>query len=134
MLTESTEAEGIVMSPPLVLEDRIWYGFAGSLASRSLSGGEDQVYALPAHTGDPELLPGAEGLLLRGIREESGLVQWQGGVEGPFEDLDRGYRICDWLGEGLWVDTVYEPDGRIRCYLLRDEAGTELSFLAGKIQ
>ena len=121
-------------SPPLVLEDRIWYGFAGSLASRSLSGGEDQVYALPAHTGDPELLPGAEGILLRGIREESGLVQWQGGLEGPFEDLDRGYRICDWLGEGLWVDTVYEPDGRIRCYLLRDEAGTELSFLAGKIE
>ena len=121
-------------SPPLLLEDRVWYGFAGSLVARSFSGGEDLVYPLPEHRGDVELLPGAEGLALRGIREENGIVQWEGGMEGPFEDLDRGYRICDWLGEGLWVDTVYEPDGRIRCYLLRDEAGTELSFLAGKIQ
>ena len=121
-------------SPPLVLEDRIWYGFAGSLVARSFSGGEDLVYALPEHTGDPELLPVNEGLLLRGICDTNGVLQWEGGAEGPFEDLDRGYRICDWLGEGLWVDTVYEPDGRIRCYLLRDEAGNELSFLAGKIQ
>ena len=121
-------------SPPLLLADRIWYRFAGSLVARSFSGGEDLVYALPEHTGDLELLPGADGPLLRGIREDKGLVQWEGGPDGPFEDLDRGYRICDWLGDGLWVDTVYEPDGRIRCYLLRDEAGTELSFLAGKIQ
>ena len=121
-------------SPPLVLEDRIWYGFAGSLVARSFSGGEDLVYALPEHTGDPELLPVNEGLLLRGICDTNGVLQWEGGFEGPFEDLDRGYRICDWLGEGLWVDTVYEPDGRIRCYLLRDEAGNELSFLAGIIQ
>ena len=121
-------------SPPLLLEDRIWYSFAGSLVARSFSGGEDLVYVLPEHTGDLELLPGADGPLLRGIREDTGIVQWSGGPDGPFEDLDRGYRICDWLGEGLWIDTVYEPDGRIRCYLLRDEAGTELSFLAGKIQ
>ena len=121
-------------SPPLLLEDRVWYTYAGSLVSRSLSGGEDRVYALPEHVGDLELLPGAEGLCLRGIREADGIVQWEGGIDGPFEDLDRGYRICDWLGGGLRVDTVYEPDGRIRCYLLQDEAGTELSFLAGKIE
>lgn len=122
-------------SPPLLLEDRLWYSRNGSLVGRSLSGGEDLVFALPEHDGDPELLPTAEGLLLRAIREEGSPAQWEGPPAGPFRELPApGYRICDWLGEGLRVDTVYEPDGRIRCYLLRDETGTELSFLAGKIQ
>ena len=122
-------------SPPLLLADRLWYSRDGSLVGRSLSGGEDLLYALPEHDGDLELLPTAEGLLLRGIRDQNGPIQWEGPPDGPFRELPPpGYRICDWLGDGLRVDTIYEPDGRIRCYLLRDETGTELSFLAGKIQ
>ena len=119
-------------SPPLLLEDRLWYSVGTRLFGQSMTGGEPLVYALPEHDGDPELLPAAQGLLLRGIRDENGPSQWEGPPEGPFVRQPRGYRICDWLGLGLQVDTVYEPDGRIRCYLLLDEGGNRLSFLAGR--
>ena len=79
-----------------------------------------------------ELLPEAAGLVVRGLQEENGPVQWQGPPEGPFLRQARGYRICDWLGGGLRVDTVYEPDGRIRCFLLTAGDGTQISFLAGR--
>ena len=119
-------------SPALIWEDRLWYCSGGALHSVGLDGLGARVYALPEHDGAVELLPLAEGLTLRGIREESGPAQWAGPPEGPFQRQARGYRICDWLGGGVQIDSVYEPDGRIRCYLLTDESGAELSFLAGR--
>ena len=129
-------AETVLSAPgascPLIWEDRLWYCCGGALHSVCLDGRDPLANALPAANGDIELLPTAEGLLLRGIRDENGPVQWAGMPEGPFLQQPRGYQICDWLGGGLRVDTVYEPDGRIRCYLLTGDDGTTLSFLAGK--
>ena len=119
-------------SCPLIWEDRLWYCAGGALHSVCLDGQDPRVYALPEADGDIELLPEAAGLSLRGIRDESGPVQWAGGLDGPFLRQPRGYQICDWLGGGLRVDTVYEPDGRIRCYLLTGADARQISFLAGK--
>lgn len=119
-------------SPALIWEDRIWYCSGGVLHSVGLDGLVDTAYALPEADGAVELLPLEEGLCLRGIREETGPAQWAGPPEGPFQRQARGYRICEWLGGGVQIDAVYEPDGRIRCYLLQEENGVELSFLAGR--
>ena len=119
-------------SPALIWEDRLWYCSGGALHSVGLDGRDPRVYALPEADGAVELLPLPEGLTVRGIRDENGPAQWAGGPEGPFLHQGRGYRICDWLGGGVQIDTVYEPDQRIRCYLLTDDRGAELSFLAGR--
>ncbi len=121
-------------SNPLLLEDRIWYRSGDRVYSLDLEGEHARSYELPETDGAVELLPIDGDLYLRGIREKDGPVQWEGDPEGPFEYLPRGYRICDWLGEKLRVDTVYEPDGRILCYLLRDGEGRELRFLAGNVE
>lgn len=119
---------------PLLLEDRLWFYCAGAVHGLSLEGDSPKVYWVPETDGAVELLPESGGLLLRGIRETKGTAQWSGAPHGPFRFLPRGYRVCDWLGDGLRVDTVYEPDGRILCYELRDGEGRELRFLAGNVE
>lgn len=119
---------------PLLVGDRLWFYSRGAVHSLGLDGSDPQVYRVPETDGAVELLPEEDGVFLRGIRETKGTAQWSGMSHGPFKYLSRGYQICDWLGEDLRVDTVYEPDGRIRCYLLRDGEGRELRFLAGQLK
>ncbi len=121
-------------SPALIAEDRLWYHSGATLVSLDLEGRDRKTYEIPANDGAVELLPEKDGLLLRGLREENGPVQWYGPPEGPFQTLARGYRICDWMGEGVRIDTVYEQDGRILHFLLRDKKGNEISFAAGKVK
>lgn len=116
---------------PLLLGGQLWYQDAEGLHSRDLAGGPVRDVQLPETEGDVELLPLAEGLLLRGIRDGIGPEQWEGPPGGPYQQMARGYRVCDWLGDGYRIDTIYEPDRRIRCFLLIGEDGTEISFLAG---
>lgn len=117
---------------PLLLGDTLWFCSGEALYSLGPSG--ELARLLPEHSGAVELLPTENGLLVRGISEENGVSQWEGPPDGPFRALPHGYRICDWLGGGLQVDTVYEPDGRIRCYLLQDDQGHSLRFLAGEVE
>ena len=119
---------------PLIFEDRLWYDDGTDLRSVDLGLLDEQIAPLPERNGDIELLPEAGGLTLRGIRDENGPDQWAGPPEGPFSQQPRGYRLCDWLGGGLRVDAVYQPDGRILFYLLTDGKGTELSFIGGKLK
>ena len=116
---------------PLLLDGQLWYQDDTGLHSRALAGGPVRDVQLPEAEGDIELLPLAEGLLLRGIRDGIGPEQWEGPPGGPYQQMARGYRVCDWLGGGYRIDTIYEPDRRIRCFLLTGEDGTEISFLAG---
>lgn len=119
-------------STPLILENRLYYRSGELLHAVDLDGENPRSFALPETDGAIELLPEAGGLCLRGIRDGSGPAQWEGLPEGPFRGQPRGYRICDWLGGGVRVDTVYEADGRIRCFLLTREDGGQISFLAGR--
>lgn len=134
--TESRVTRQLSRGPtgaPLLLGDRLWFYSGGAVHNLGLDGSDPKVYRLPRTEGAVELLPERGGLLLRGIRETDGPVQWYGRPGGPFRTLDRGYLICEWLTDELRVETVYEPDGRILRYRLRDGEGLELSFLAGKV-
>lgn len=117
---------------PLIAEDRLWYSADDGLHNMGLDGLGETVYPLPASGWPAELLPREEGLLVRVLTEENGMGQALGPPEGPFAAPFRGYRLCDWLGGGWQVDTIYEPDGRIRCFLLTDARGREISFIAGR--
>lgn len=44
-----------------------------------------------------------------------------------------GYRLCDFVGEACRVDAAYDPDGRLRCFVLVNEAGGELRYFGGKV-
>lgn len=138
-LLRAEDGRDFVLTPgpaatPLLYADRLWYDDGEALCSLDRGLLDERRFTLPERSGDMELLPGEDGLLLRGILDADGPRQWAGPIEGPFEQTPRGYRICDWLGGGVRVDTLYEPDGRIRCYVLTDEADGELSFLAGQMK
>lgn len=133
-MAERTD-EAITAGPaatPLIYDDRLWYDDGAALCSVDLDLLDEQRTTLPEWGGALELLPEAAGLTVRITRDEDGPIQWSGGLDRPFRQEARGYRICDWLGGGVRVDTVYEPDGRIRCFLLTDGKGAEISFLAGR--
>lgn len=133
-MAEGTD-EAITAGPastPLIYDGRLWYDNGDALCSVDLDLLDEQRTTLPEWGGVIELLPEAAGLTVRITRDDDGPVQWTGGLERPLQMEGRGYRICDWLGGGVRVDTVYEPDGRIRCFLLTDGKGAEISFLAGR--
>ena len=113
-------------------EDRIWYHSGCRLYSLDLNGQDLQTCAIPENNGAVELLPEKDGLSLRGLRDENGPVQWSGPLGGSYRRQQRGYQICDWLGEGVRVDTIYEPDGRILSFRLTTEKGARLAYLAGE--
>ena len=46
---------------------------------------------------------------------------------------NSGYRLCDFVGEDCRIDAAYDPDGRLRCFVLVDKTGGELRFFGGKI-
>ena len=132
---ESGADEALTAGPastPLIFDGRLWYDDGSALCSVDLDLLDEARTELPERDGAVELLPEEAGLSLRVFRDEHGPHQWAGAPEGPFREEARGYRICDWLGGGVRVDTVYEPDGRIRCFLLTDDEGAEISFLAGR--
>ena len=134
--TEDGRDEALTHGPastPLLYDDRLWYDDGTELCSLDKGLLDERRAALPERSGAVELLPGEEGLTLRGFLSQGALAQWAGPPGGPYEQQGRGYRICDWLGGGVRVDTVYEPDGRIRCYRLTDDRGRDLTFLAGRI-
>ena len=119
-------------STPLIYDGRLWYDNGEALCSVDLDLLDEQRTTLPEWGGVLELLPEETGLTVRITRDEDGPIQWTGGLDRPFQQEGRGYRICDWLGGGVQVDTVYESDGRIRCFLLTDGKGAEISFLTGR--
>ena len=117
---------------PLIADGRLWYSADDGLHSTDLDGLDEIVYPLPASAFPAELLPRKDGLLVRVLTDENGMGQQFGPPEGPFSATGRGYHLCDWLGDGWQVDTVYEPDGRIRCFLLTSPRGRQTSFIAGR--
>ena len=128
----STDTEGkeetLLLSGPCSFA----YPLDRGILYRALDLLDEQRTTLPEWGGVLELLPEETGLTVRITRDEDGPIQWTGGLDRPFQQEGRGYRICDWLGGGVRVDTVYESDGRIRCFLLTDGKGAEISFLTGR--
>lgn len=122
---------------PLLWGDRLFYSAGERLCSVGLDGLGAVSYALPELVYPAELLPEAKGLQLRGISREGSLRQWTAWPEDAAATLrylpERGYRLCDYAGRNGRIDTVYDPDGRVRCFLMTDGAGRETVYIGGRV-
>ena len=120
----------------VLLGDRLWYVEGDSLCSLSRDGATASRQALPASLDPPELLMTGTQLWLRGVSDRNGPSQWIARVSALEESLSysdsTGYRLCDYLGDKIRVDTLYFSDGRVRCFLLVDALGMETPFIAGR--
>lgn len=124
---------------PLRIGNTVWYSQRDSegsvIASVELTDGTVTRYETQALRGKAELIPVGEEWLLRVFLAGDG---WKQQLLRPGETEGEacaysGYRLCDFIGEGCRVDAAYDPDGRLRCFVLVDETGGEIRFFGGKI-
>ena len=124
---------------PLRIGDRIWYSQRDSegsvLAAVDLADGTVTRYATEELRGAAELYRDGGRWALRVSLAGDG---WRQQLLRPGETEGRdcaysGYRLCDFVGEDWRVDAAYDPDGRLRCFVLADAEGNELRFFGGAI-
>ena len=122
---------------PVIWDGRLYYSSEERLCSVGLNGLGAVQYAVPPLSYPAELIPEENGLKLRGISDDRGLKQWTvwpEDAEGTLQYLtDRGYRLCDYAGGEGRVDTIYNLDGRVRCFLYTDAEGQEYVYIAGRV-
>ena len=123
---------------PLRIDSTLWYAQKdreGSvLASVDLTDGTVTRYETPELRGTAELLRENGGWALRVFLAGDGwhqMILRPGETEGA-ACAYSGYRLCDGMSETLRVDAAYDPDGRLRCFVLADAAGGELRFFGGE--
>ncbi len=124
---------------PLRIGNTVWYsqrdGEGSVLAAVDLSDGTVTRYETAELRGAAELIPGGGEWLLRVFLAGDGWKQQllrPGETEGeacPYS----GYRLCDFVGKDRRVDAAYDPDGRLRCFVLIGADGGELRYFGGKI-
>lgn len=124
---------------PLRIGDTVWYSQRdeeGSvLASVDLNDGTVTRFATEELRGAAELIPGTEGWILRVFLAGDG---WRQRLLRPGETAGTdcaysGYRLCDYVCEDCRIDAAYDPDGRLRCFVLADKEGNELRFFGGEL-
>ena len=122
---------------PLLWGDKLYYSAGEELWSMGLDGLGAARYAVPALVYPAELLPEGGALRLRGISREGTLRQWIAWPEdaaGTLQYLsERGYFLCDYADAQHRIDTVYNPDGRVRCFLFIDADGRETVYIGGRV-
>lgn len=124
---------------PLRIENTIWYSQRDSegsvIAAVDLTDGTVTRCDTPALRGTAELIPVGGEWLLRAFLDTEG---WEQQLLRPGETEGEGcaysgYRLCDWVGETRRIDAAYDPDGRLRCFVLVDAEDNELRYFGGKI-
>ena len=124
---------------PLRIGSLVWYSQRDSegsvLASIDLNDGTVTRCATGELRGAAELIPGSEGWMLRVFLAGEG---WRQQLLRPGETAGTdcaysGYRFCDYVGEDCRIDAAYDPDGRLRCFVLADREGNELRFFGGEL-
>ena len=124
---------------PLRLGQTVWYtqqdSIGSALGSIDLNDGTVTRWETPSLRGAAELIP-VDGAWTLRVCLDGG--SWKQQLLRPGESEGEacsysGYRLCDWVGEALRIDAAYDPDGRLRCFVLVDEAGGELRFFGGQI-
>lgn len=122
---------------PVLWGDRLFYSADDGLHSMDLNGLDERLYRSPALLAPAELLPTEESVQMRGLTREEGLRQWTAQLadtEGTLRDLtEHGYRLRDYIGPEGQVDAVYNPDGRLRCFVFTDSEGHETVYMAGGV-
>ena len=123
---------------PLRIDDTIWYslydGEGSVLASVDLTEGLVTRYETAELRGAAELFSADGAWTLRVFLAGDG---WRQQLLRPGETEGAacaysGYRLCDYVGEDGRIDAAYDPDGRLRCFVLVDESGGELRYFGGK--
>ena len=120
---------------PLVWGGRVWYTGKDGLRSVLPDGSDRRTYPLPPVRGAAEFLPWGDSLWVRCLTEDNGLRQYSASLTGGTDVLysaERGYRLCDYLGLRYRVDTLYQSDGRVRGFVLTDNAGNTLRYWMGE--
>lgn len=121
---------------PVIAEGRLYYTGPDGLVSTGLDGFDEESVPVSGLLGAAELLPQEDGYGLRCLTDENGPRQWTASAEAPEERqyvAYSGYRLCDYVGDGYRVDAWYNPDGRIRCFVLSLPDGMETEYIAGRI-
>ncbi len=124
---------------PLRVGTLVWYSQRDSLgsvlASVDLTDGTVTRYETPSLRGAAELIPvGGEWRLRCFLDTDSWkqLLLRPGETEGERRSYS-GYRLCDWVGETARIDAAYDPDGRLRCFVLVGADGGETRFFGGEL-
>lgn len=122
---------------PVILDGRLYYSSGGTVCSMGLDGLDARRCELPTLARPAELLPAGEGLLLRGVTEDNGPRQFTADPAVLPDSLrytaERGWQLCDTIGPEGRVDAVYNPDGRLRCFVFTDAEGRETVYIAGRV-
>lgn len=124
---------------PLRIGNTVWYSQRDSegsvLASVDLTDGTVTRVETPALRGAAELIPvGGEWLLRVCLDTEAWKQQLLRPGEAEGESCGySGYRLCDFVGETARIDAAYDPDGRLRCFVLVDAEGGETRYFGGKV-
>ena len=106
------------------------------LASVDLTDGTVTRYETPELRGTAELLRENGGWALRVFLAGDGwhqMILRPGETEGA-ACAYSGYRLCDGMSETLRVDASYDPDGRLRCFVLVGEDGSATRFFGGALR
>lgn len=124
---------------PLRIGNTLWYSQRDSegsvLGSVELTDGTVTRWETQDLRGTAELIPSGDDWLLRVFLAGDGwkqLLLRPGETEGE-ACAYSGYRLCDFVGEACRVDAAYDSDGRLRCFVLVNEAGGELRYFGGKV-
>ncbi len=122
---------------PVIIGDRLCYTGEDGLYSLGLDGLDGEELKLTQIQGTAEYILKDGGFIARGAADNDGLRQWSAGIDslqGQAEYAeDRGYRLCAWSGGEYRVDTAYNSDGRIRCFVLTGPEGQETEYIAGRV-
>ena len=124
---------------PLRIGNTVWYSQRDSegsvLGSVELTDGTVSRWETQDLRGTAELIPSGDDWLLRVFLAGDG---WKQQLLRPGETEGEacaysGYRLCDYVGENCRIDAAYDPDGRLRCFVLVNEAGGETRYFGGKV-
>ena len=124
---------------PLRIDNTVWYsqrdGEGSVIGSVDLTDGTVTRYETAELRGAAELYAVDGAWMLRvflGVDSWKQLLLRPGETEGE-ACAYSGYRLCDYVGEDCRVDAAYDPDGRLRCFVLVDANGGELRYFGGKL-
>lgn len=120
---------------PVCLDGMLYFSGDGSFQRLDPAEGEPRSFDLPELRGASELFPTPEGwcarVALSGGGTKQGLLTL--GEAAAYQPCGyEGYRLCDYVGEHVRLDAVYEADGRLRCFALCTDHG-ELRYFGGAL-
>ena len=135
---EDRRLNDVASYAPLCLDKVIWYsqrsGDGCVMASLDLRSGRGERYDSFTFRGEAQFLRDGGKWCARVFDFSPAITQLSGPLTGPWQQIEGDlYRMCDYLGEELRVDALYQKDGRLFCFALAEENGGEQRFVSGAV-